>query len=528
VIASKQHVKGPKKWVICLLYPFTENSLNLEKTRKTRLGACSISGFLLSAKGILVHATDHLVSKPLETVHYVALRHRTSLNNSKMGGQTRSSSSSSPVKSSTQSSDQGQPLKLFILPKNAPSAARFLLLKHPHDGIRRQFYFSPINGLYEFKKVNTTPTDPRSILFGCPNGNPPTNTAEAQTPTDKPEQGEADGRLHRPPSPVDVASGYVNEAAEVFVATPVDMVFILIPALMAEGLSMKSNAGKALFQPLDELLDKFLEEDQHLRYILEEGRSMLERAAAKLCDIVEAGDEKMFRLNDDKLFKTVLEKAQTAAQRGLPPSLEEKFVKRALEKPVVGIKHEESSFSVITESNVGSLGSSFGTGDSQASTTTSLAPTPASGASLATTVVGEEDEAIPDEIISLQRLRTAWSFITSSYLPGQVADRLTGLLSSEQCPVNFVPLETYLSHLETLREEALASRSLSGFGLKRGLDDDTISESRAEKKRKQEEDEKRKKAGESRGMRELKKADISGMKKMSAFFTKTSTTKVKS
>lgn len=496
----------------------------MEKTRKNASSApdLSVSRF---AKVCFVHATDHLISKPSKAFYYVALQRHISLDNSKMGPQTRSSSTSnSPVKSSTQfrePHEQGQPLKLFILPKNASSAARFLLLKHPHDGIRRRFYFCPINGLYEFKKVNATPTDPRSVLFSCPNGNPPTNTAGVQEPADTSKEEEADCRPQRSPGAVDVASGYVNEAAEVFVATPVDMVFILIPLL-------EPNAGKTLFQPLDDLLDKFLEEDQHLRYILEGGRHILENAAAKLCDIVEAGDEKMFRLNNDKLFKTILEKAQTAAQRGLPPSLEEKFVKQTLEKPVLSIKREESSFSVMTESNVDSLGSSFGAGDSQGSTTASFAPTLASEASLATTVAGKEDEAIPDEVINLQRLRTTWSFITSSYLSDQLADRLTGLLSSEQCSVDFVPLETYLVHLETLRAEALASRSLSGFGQKRELDVDATSETRAEKKRKQEEDEKRKKAGESRGVRDLKKVDVSGMKKMSAFFTKVSTTKVKS
>ena len=506
--------------------------MNLQsRTWRKRVNASSAPDLSVSrfAKVRFVHATDHLISKLSNALYHIALQRRISLDNSKMGAQTRSSSTSnSPVKSSTQfrePHEQGQPLKLFILPKNASSAARFLLLKHPHDGIRRRFYFCPINGLYEFKKVNATPTDPRSVLFGCPNGNPPTNTAEVQGPADTSKEEEADCRQQRIPGTVDVASGYVNEAAEVFVATPVDMVFILIPLLIAEGLS---NAGKTLFQPLDDLLDKFLEEDQHLRYILEGGRHILENAAAKLCDIVEAGDEKMFRLNNDKLFKTILEKAQTAAQRGLPPSLEEKFVKQTLEKPVLSIKREESSFSVMTESNVDSLGSSFGAGDSQGSTIASFAPTLASEASLATTVAGKEDEAIPDEVINLQRLRTAWSFITSSYLPDQLADRLTGLLSSEQCSVDFVPLETYLVHLETLRAEALASRSLSGFGQKRELDVDATSETRAEKKRKQEEDEKRKKAGESRGVRDLKKVDVSGMKKMSAFFTKVSTTKVKS
>lgn len=51
-------------------------------------------------------------------------------------------------------------------------------------------------------------------------------------------------------------------------------------------------------------------------------------------------------------------------------------------------------------------------------------------------------------------------------------------------------------------------------------DDDEAIESRAEKKRKKEEDEKRKKAGESRGVKDLKKVDTTGMKKLSDFFGK--------
>jgi Ydr279p protein family (RNase H2 complex component). len=45
-------------------------------------------------------------------------------------------------------------------------------------------------------------------------------------------------------------------------------------------------------------------------------------------------------------------------------------------------------------------------------------------------------------------------------------------------------------------------------------------ESRAEKKRRKEEEDKRKNTGQSRGVKELKKVDTSGMKKMSDFFGK--------
>ena len=50
--------------------------------------------------------------------------------------------------------------------------------------------------------------------------------------------------------------------------------------------------------------------------------------------------------------------------------------------------------------------------------------------------------------------------------------------------------------------------------------EDEDSETRAEKKRKKEEEEKRNKSGVSRGVKNLKKVNTSGMKKMSDFFKK--------
>ena len=452
-----------------------------------------------------------------------------------MGALTSSSASSnSPVKAqsmtrSVGAHEQRLPLTLFILPQRASPAARFILLKHPHDGIKQRFYFCPTNALYEIKKVNTPTTDPRSILFTTPNESPPTSSLEVQEFAGLRNGEKEDSTSQRPAGMVDFTSGHVNKSAEVFVATPFDMVFILIPLLSPRGSSTKPQAGKALFQPLDDMLDIYLEGDKHLRYILEKGRPILENAAAKICDSVEAGHEKMFRLNEDKLFKTIFDKAQCAVNGHLPASLEEKFVKRALEKPILSIKRGESSLSVMTdESSVDGTGVSFGTDDSQCGTIASAASAAASEMSSTTTIAGSEDEAIPAEIIKLQRLRIAWSFITSSYLPNYLADSWAELLSSEYCPIDFAPLETYLNHLATLRTETLASRSLSGFGQKRGPEGDDAFEMRAEKKRKQEDDEKRRKAGESRGVRDLKKVDVSDMKKMSAFFTKTATTKTNS
>ena len=62
---------------------------------------------------------------------------------------------------------------------------------------------------------------------------------------------------------------------------------------------------------------------------------------------------------------------------------------------------------------------------------------------------------------------------------------------------------------------------MMGDGRKRALDDDEeAAAEREEKKRKKEDDERRRKAGESRGVRDLKKVNVQGMKKMSDFFGK--------
>jgi hypothetical protein len=79
-------------------------------------------------------------------------------------------------------------------------------------------------------------------------------------------------------------------------------------------------------------------------------------------------------------------------------------------------------------------------------------------------------------------------------------------------------LDQRLSELANLREQALMSRSLGDHSRKRAWDEDE--ETRADKKRRKEEEDKKRKAGESRGVKELKKVNVKGMKKMSDFFAK--------
>jgi ATP-dependent Clp protease ATP-binding subunit ClpA len=106
-----------------------------------------------------------------------------------------------------------------------------------------------------------------------------------------------------------------------------------------------------------------------------------------------------------------------------------------------------------------------------------------------------------------------------SYLPDAMAARLDEILASARSPLDLKPLKDRLKEIAELRAQALASRNMSDFTRKRGLDDEE-EDVRAEKKRRKDEEEKKKKAAESQAVKNLKKANTSGMQKMSAFFAK--------
>lgn len=127
----------------------------------------------------------------------------------------------------------------------------------------------------------------------------------------------------------------------------------------------------------------------------------------------------------------------------------------------------------------------------------------------------------PEGVAELLRLRTAFLFICSNYLPSHLSSTLKKSLSSPASPIDFTPLDTHLDHLAKLRQEAFAARSVGDYSRKRALEeDDETLEIRAEKKRKKEEEEKRKKTGLSVGLKKLQKVNTNGMKKMSDFFKK--------
>ena len=426
-------------------------------------------------------------------------------------GVTTRSASSSPVKrrepSTKQpgptSSEEAETIKVLLLPRTLSSKSRVLSLRHPRDTSRKLFLFCPVHGLYEFTRIAQPPPTYRSLLFSSGPDSEPTPTT-------------SDGPR--------ISEGYVSKDASLLVATAFDLFFLLLSILP----SSLAESAKPLFQPIDDLFETAMEEDKHLRYVITQGRELVEQALRKFCDVVEAGDDTMFRVSEEKTVGLIHQKIARVVEKGLPPSMDERFVRRALETPVLSVKRETSSLSVAVEEEADSQDDSkVAASDSQSSTASAAASvvfSEVSATTSVTTISPSTEEITPPEILQLQRLKVALDFIIASYLPSKISENVTNAFSSTKSPVDFAPLRTHLAQLAKLKAEALASRALGDFSRKRGLEEEELAEERTEKKRKQDEEEKRKKATQSRGVKNLAKVNVSGMKKMSAFFLKKPTT----
>ncbi|KAI9783571.1 MAG: hypothetical protein M1839_003741, partial [Geoglossum umbratile] len=450
---------------------------------------------------------------------------------------TRSSKSSKPAvaKSSAPTSTptpecttplpDSNPPKLSILPSGASLEARIITLPNPRTSAPTRYYFCPEKGIYEFTKITAPKKSPRSWLV-VPPRTTPANAASsgdvsleegdssARTPSDTPTE-----TLSSEPESI-ISKSYITSSANLFIATPLDPLFLIIPALIPALDSEKSS--KQLFLSPDDHFDALASTSCHYGTILQNTkiRAMLVARMDAVCDTVDAGGDRMYRFNKEKLVRELLRKAGEVVEKGLPASLEERFVKRTLEVPVVCVKREESF----------TLGGILGQEDEtqpdvagpQTPATESTVESQTSATSTSTSVSQLSKPALPNEplsasakVVHLLRLRTALTYLITAYIPAHLT------LIPPSSLIDFTPLTTHLTHLASLREEALVSRSFGDYTRKRAFDgDDEEEESRAEKKRKKEEEERRKKVGETRGVRELKKVDVRGMKKMSDFFGK--------
>ncbi|KAI4115506.1 MAG: hypothetical protein LQ338_007849 [Usnochroma carphineum] len=431
---------------------------------------------------------------------------------------------------STTSIPEQDPVRLLLLPSNASPQARICTLSHPATSKQCRYYFCPENGVYEFQRVAVPRRDCRSWLLGrrlavagargrsadgstLAQGNDVQDVSQEEQFNSSPRDDVANGEE----SARSISQGHAIKDPDLFIATPIDPVFLILPSFYAQ----LQKSTKGLFLSLDDLLESACETSRHLKHIIESAamQQRIETAMAAVCDTVSAGgDEKMYRLNIDKLVAELLAKTKRMVSSGLPASMEAKFIAKPLETPVMSLKREESS---ISQSGIVSLAStdsqSTSTAESQPSTTTTES-TSSAQTDITIPSPSAPPTSAPTQIHDLLRLRTALNYLLKAYLPPSLANSIRATLSST---TDFTPLDIHLSHLSTLRAEAQASRSLSDFSRKRNMmEDEEAAEAKAEKKRKKEDEEKAQRARETRGMRDLKKVDVRGMKKMSEFFGK--------
>ncbi|KAF3491524.1 uncharacterized protein GIQ15_01041 [Arthroderma uncinatum] len=398
--------------------------------------------------------------------------------------------------------------KTLILPSHASDDARFIQLQNPRTGKPTRYYFCPKLGLFEFTSISPPSSTSRSLLFVSS-----TDGGDQERVEEAGEQ-----------------KGFTSKTGQLHVATPIDIIFFILPIIVPSN----RNSGRALFQPLDDIIDANEDISPHLRKVLytAEFRPIIERRMASVCETID-GDGTMFRYSESKLVGELFVKVERMVKNGLPPSLEARFVYQALEPPMLNVSKVAPAVSKDeTNGNEQDTQPSQSTNDSQTpSETTATASSFSATQTSASTPITEladtqEDMSQPKhsyspEISRLMRIRTALSFIQSSYLQPSLSTKVTEILSSSSSPMDFKPLDDYLQEIAKFRAEAHASRSMHDMSRrKRGYDDDETAEEKAEKKRKAQDEEKKKKASVSRGVRDLKKVNTSGMQKLSSFFGK--------
>ena len=416
------------------------------------------------------------------------------------------------------------PPQLLVLPDRLSPAARICTLPHPRSTKPSRFLFCPEVGLHELKAISPTRRVKQSWLISP---TPARQNAATDEKVDKealtiPEAGDAGDTLRCDQS--SQSQGHTLENPQLFIATPMDPVFIILPSLLTQ-TAPKDDISKGRFLSLDDIFENTCNDSCDFQWLLRQptARSILEERTKAACESVSVGDEEMYRLSIPKLLKTLVAKARSVIEVGLPKSMDDQFVSRALERPMTGLERVESSMSKLASAVEEEL--AVADTESPEATTASTPLERSASANSMNTNVTFPDQAFtptdPSGFVQLLRLRTCLDFILAAYVNPALASLLKTWSASNESPVDFKGLDEELKQIATLRAQAAVARSSSGLGSKRGLEDDEeATEVRVEKKRKQEEEEKRKKAGASHGVRALKKVNTSGMKKMSEFFGK--------
>ncbi|OQO10806.1 hypothetical protein B0A48_04106 [Cryoendolithus antarcticus] len=402
-----------------------------------------------------------------------------------------------------------EPPLLVVLPKGSSPTARIVTLPNPATTTPCRFFVCPEKGFFEITQVAPPKKTCRSWLLA------PEDCAARLAVSQEGEGGDEGDADHR---------GYVLEKPDLFVATPCDPLFLVLP-LLVDG-----EAGSYLTFA-DYAYDRDREGWEHLQQLLRQAEfsrleKAMERRMAAICDTLDMGDEqdRMYQLSMPKLLGELVSKAKRMVRGGLPASMEAHFVKQALEMPVLSVRREESSVSIAIEDEAVGAGSQTPSEEMSQVTTTSIT-TSVSVSTAATSFSDgaplDEPEKRQDNNAALLRLRVAMNFLLAAYLPTPLRAKLSTLLASSTTLLDFAPLDAHLARIAELKKQAQVLRSLSdNISRKRSAEDDDEAMAKLEaKKRKKDEDELKKKYT-SRGVTQLAKADTSGMKKLSSFFTK--------
>ena len=403
------------------------------------------------------------------------------------------------------------PPHVFVLPKGASSEARIITLPEPASSSPSRYFVCPEKGFYEFTKVAAPKKACRSwLLAPQTNGDAKIENSENQEDSEEQEP-----------------EGYVLEQPNMFVATPVDPLFILLPLLVGGEIGSYLTFSDFVFTTEKEglaQLQQLLRQNTFAKL-----EKSMEARIGVICDCLDMGDgeDKMYKLSALKLATVLISKANNMVKKGLPVSMEERFVKQVLEVPVLSVRREESSVSIAPEdaTPVHSSDNTAAETSQESSTSTSTATTnnttTSTAPSSAATTPVEAQPSAANDVVNLLRVRTGLDFLITSYVPTSLHAAIQDVCKSSASPVDFAPLDKHLEHIAGLKKQAQVLRSLSdNISRKRGADDDEEALDKAEAKRKKKEEDEIKKKNMSRGVQQLAKADTSGMKKLSSFFTK--------
>ncbi|SMQ47661.1 unnamed protein product [Zymoseptoria tritici ST99CH_1A5] len=415
-------------------------------------------------------------------------------------------------------SEDSPPL-LCVLPKDASPEAKFVSLRNPasKEGTSR-YFVCPKKGFFELVKVGGSKQEAcRSWIVasrGVEEEEEEATSQEQDTRVDSQQQSQVSQQDKEQDESTE-SDGYILSSPSLLLATPLDPLFLLLPQLTAS--SQSNPSAKEYLAPSD-YISLLTTSSPHLTSLISASPHLtriLEVRIEAVSDVMDMGDgDKMYAFSRDKLAGVLVEKARrmVGGEGGLPRSLEARFVKGVLDVPVLGERREGQGVSIADRSREEEDTQPECEG-SEAADAEATAPPAAS----------TSDSCPPAEILSLLRLRVALDFLQTSYLPPPLTTQLQPHFAPH---ISFAPLESHLSHLATLKKEAAALRSLSdNISRKRPLgedDEEAYGKSDAKRRKEEEERERKKKLEKEKsvGMRRLGKADVSGMKKMSSFFTK--------